>query len=50
MNKKNTKIQAETINVEENQHIINIIDKIKKVVHDAVNESIKANQEIQKSK
>jgi len=27
MNKKNTKIQAETINVEENQHVIDIIRK-----------------------
>ena len=27
MNKKNTKIQAETINVEENQHVINNLNK-----------------------
>jgi len=27
MNKKNTKIQAETINIEENQYVIDIIRK-----------------------
>ena len=30
MNKKNTKIQAETINIEENQYVIDILDKKKK--------------------
>tara|TARA_R100000963_G_C4640315_1_gene103969 strand:+ start:1883 stop:1990 length:108 start_codon:yes stop_codon:yes gene_type:complete len=30
MNKKNTKIHAETINIEENQYVIDILDKKKK--------------------
>ena len=30
MNKKNTKIQAKTINIEENQYIIDLLDKKKK--------------------
>ena len=30
MNKKNTKIQATTINIKENQYIIDLLDKKKK--------------------
>jgi hypothetical protein len=30
MNKKNTKIQAKTINIKENQYIIDLLDKKKK--------------------
>ena len=30
MNKKNTKIQATTISIEENQYIIDLLDKKKK--------------------